>query len=280
MHIHHADEAVVGEDQMAAAAGAQDFGAVLFERNVASDGGNFMAHHVGGAQTGERLTEGYLGDTFLRGGEQEPTDECDPQPLGNIAIEGPPRAQENHRVGNQLATGACDSCGLGEIFAYTPHKRAENTATVQRESGKQVEHREPQVRLPKPGSESSHHLAVGKEQSETEKDSCEEAARQWPGDGDVEFFDGPGRFAADAGDATEDKQSDGNDWNFVMLGDHAVRQLVKNDRSEEKQASQHTDGPVLCCRPLRMLLCEANGEGVSDQGENKKPGRVNVDGNP
>src|SRR5258708_40249757 len=104
MPIHDADEVVGGEDQMAAGAGAQDFGAVLFERNVASDGGNFMAHHVGGAQTGERLTEGYLGDTVLRGGEQEPTDECDPQPLGNIAIEGPTRAQDNQRVDNKRAT--------------------------------------------------------------------------------------------------------------------------------------------------------------------------------
>src|SRR6266849_9033261 len=115
---------------MAAAAGAQHLGAVLFEGNVASDRRNFVAHHVGGAEAREILSDGNLRYALLRGGEQEPAYKSDPESLGNVAIEGAPCAQKNHRVGDELAAGASDSRGLGEIFTYTPHQGAENAPAI------------------------------------------------------------------------------------------------------------------------------------------------------
>ena len=77
--IHHADQAIVGGHQVAAATGAQGFLPVVFERNISRDGRHFVAHDVGGAKAVQGFANGNLGDAFLRRIQQEPPDESKPQ---------------------------------------------------------------------------------------------------------------------------------------------------------------------------------------------------------
>src|SRR5713101_66829 len=85
---------------------------------------------------------------------------------------------------------------------------------------------------------------------------CEKAAGQWSGDRNVEFLNRLGGFALDARQASEEKESDGNDANLVMLRHDAVGEFVEKNGGEKEQARQDAHGPMLCVRPKRMLQFE------------------------
>jgi len=57
-------EAVVGENEMEAAAGAENFRGVIFQRIAAGERGNFVAHDVLRAKAGESFPDFNLGDAF------------------------------------------------------------------------------------------------------------------------------------------------------------------------------------------------------------------------
>ena len=86
MNIHHADEAVVADHEMDAAAGAEDFGAVFFESDVPGGSGHFLAHDIGGAEAGEGFADGHLSDAFLRSVKQEPADKGSPYAGSEAAV--------------------------------------------------------------------------------------------------------------------------------------------------------------------------------------------------
>jgi len=60
-------------DDMATAAGAQNFVDVVLHGHVARDGGNIARHDVGSADVGERVAHGYLHQAFLRRAQEEPS---------------------------------------------------------------------------------------------------------------------------------------------------------------------------------------------------------------
>src|SRR5258708_8374185 len=137
---------------MVAAAGTQHFGAVFFQRDVAGGSGDFLAHHVGGAESGESLPDGHLSDALLRGVQNKPADEREPEAILNGTMERSPGARKNHRVGDQLSTRARDARGLLEIFRDSPDHGSKNSSTVQGKSRQQTENgqrenspREPRV---------------------------------------------------------------------------------------------------------------------------------------
>jgi hypothetical protein len=78
VNVHHTDEAVAIVYEMAAAAGAENFSAIFFERDVAWSGWHFLAHDVGGAEASKSLPDGHLSDALLRGIQKEPADERSP----------------------------------------------------------------------------------------------------------------------------------------------------------------------------------------------------------
>ena len=86
------------------------------------------------------------------------------------------------------------------------------------------------------------------------------------------------RVESPAREASEEKERDGNDANFVVLGHDAVAEFVEENRSEEEEAGQDADGPMLRVSPKRMLLLELRGDDVGNGRKNKDPSRMEVDG--
>lgn len=69
MQSDEADGHAVAGDDVAAAAGAQNFLDIIFEGNIARDGGHVGGHDVAGTETGEGVADGNLVVGFLRGRE-------------------------------------------------------------------------------------------------------------------------------------------------------------------------------------------------------------------
>src|SRR5580700_2482258 len=65
---------------------------------------------------------------------------------------------------------------------------------------------------------------------------------------------------------------------ILGLGDNAVGEFVENDRSEEQQSGEDTNGPGLRACPRGILRREIAGYGKRDQAKNKNPAEINVDG--
>src|SRR5882762_9554391 len=65
--VHHADEAVVAENKMAAAPRPQNLSAVFLESDVPVNRRYFMTHNISGSEAGERLANGDLRDALLGG---------------------------------------------------------------------------------------------------------------------------------------------------------------------------------------------------------------------
>ena len=140
MNVHHADQAIVADHQMAASAGAQHFGAVFLQSDVSRNCGHFLAHNVGSAEASEGFPDGHLSDALLRGVQNEPSDQDRPEHL-HIAVNDAPRAKKNHRVGDHFSAGARDASGLLKTFGRSPNDSAENSSSVERKSGQEIEHR-------------------------------------------------------------------------------------------------------------------------------------------
>ena len=107
----------------------------------------------------------------------------------------------------------------------------------------------------------------------------EKNAGKGAGDGDVEFLLGVIGLTRDTCQTAENKKRDGRDRNAVMLRDHAMAQLVKDDGSEKKNAGDDTQGPMLRGRPVRVLRGELGPQGKSDEEKNDEPAGVQIDGN-
>src|SRR5712692_8055598 len=87
----------------ASTAGAQQLVDIVFERDAALYSGQLVGHDVGRAQSLQGVTDGYLSVALLRGGQQKPADERQPQPAHEIAGQRLPHAHNNHPVGQKLA---------------------------------------------------------------------------------------------------------------------------------------------------------------------------------
>lgn len=114
--------------------------------------------------------------------------------------------------------------------------------------------------------------------NQAEKESGQKTAGKRTGDGDVEFLNGFGRVALDAGDAAEDEEGNGENTNFIVLGDHAMGKFMEEKRSKKENASEDSYDPLLDRRPARILLRELHGERVGDSGKNDDPSRVEING--
>jgi len=79
---------------MEAAAGAENFRGVIFQRIAAGERGNFVAHDVLRAKAGESFPDFNLGDALLRGVQDEPADEGDPKAGAKRPMEGGPNAEQ------------------------------------------------------------------------------------------------------------------------------------------------------------------------------------------
>jgi len=76
--IHHANKAVVAENEMAAAPRPQNLSAVFLQADVPVNGWYFMTHNIGGPEAGERFANSDLGNAFLGRVKEEPADESQP----------------------------------------------------------------------------------------------------------------------------------------------------------------------------------------------------------
>src|SRR5271156_2017194 len=106
--------------------------------------------------------------------------------------------------------------------------------------------------------------------------SAQEEAGKRPGDGDIEFLQGAGGIARDAGQAPEDIEGDGLHRNAVVLGDDAVAELVKNHGAEKEDAGDDAEGPVLLWRPCWVLRSELGAQRKSDEQEDDEPAGVQI----
>jgi len=98
VNVHHADEAVVADHEMATAPRAQHFCAIFFERDVSWNCGHFLAHDVGGAEAGEGLPNRHLSDAFLRGVQNEPANEGNQRPFCTYPLNAAYMRQESWRT--------------------------------------------------------------------------------------------------------------------------------------------------------------------------------------
>lgn len=276
--VHHADQAIFGDDEMAAAASAQNFGAILFERDGAADGGNFVAHDVGGAQASKSFANRGLRDAFLRGVQEEKADENAPKTLGDKSLENAKAAEKDHGVGDHAAAGASDARSFREVFAGAPDDGAENPAAIEGETWKKIENRKQKIRGPEPGGNRVHGLVGRKGFYQAEEDDGQEAAGQGARDGDVEFLDGFGGVALDAGDAAEDEKGDGENANFVVLRNDAMGEFVEEQGTEKEQAGESGDAPLLDGRPRGVVVGKLLLENIGDAGKNDDPGGMEIDG--
>src|ERR1700691_2140720 len=74
-------------DDMATAAGAQNFVDVVLHGHVARDGGDIARHDVGIAGVSEGGTHRVLQQAFLRGAQEEPSYESDPEAVDPISVQ-------------------------------------------------------------------------------------------------------------------------------------------------------------------------------------------------
>lgn len=93
--------------------------------------------------------------------------------------------------------------------------------------GEKVENSEHGVGFPKPSRKSCDSLVGRKEQSQTDKNSSQETAREGSCDGYVEFLNGFRGIALDSGDAAEDEECDRDNADFIVLGDDAVGKFME-----------------------------------------------------
>src|SRR5882672_7520673 len=147
MDVHHSGEAVIGKNEMEAAAGAENLRGVVFQRIAAGEGWNFVAHYVLRAKAGESFPDFNLGDAFLSGVQDEPADEGGPETTDEITLnckdtgnghglaERPPCAGENHGVGDDFSACARHARRSREVFRNAPNDGAEDSSAVEWEPG-------------------------------------------------------------------------------------------------------------------------------------------------
>src|SRR5580658_1877818 len=150
---------------MATTPGAQNFGAVLFERNSAANSGDLGAHHVGGTQAGQCFANSRLRDALLRGVQEKEADENAPESWHDQASEDTETAQKDHGVGDQTSSAACNASGARKILGCAPNNSAKDSAAVERKSGEKIENGQHGICFPKPVSERGHRLVRRKEQT-------------------------------------------------------------------------------------------------------------------
>lgn len=277
LDIHHADEPVVGNDEMAASAGAQDLGAVILESAGTIDRRNFMAHDVGSAESGERFANSRLRDAFLCRVQEKEADEDAPEAADDGAFVNEEAAQKDQSVGDETSRAASDARGTGEIFRGAPKNGAKNSAAVERKAGEQIEDGQQAIGDPQRASEGLHDIACRKEQAQAVEETSEHATRKRAGDGNVEFLNGAGGVALNAGYAAKDEERDGDDADAIVLSDNTMSELVKKERREEQEAGENPHGPCFGLGPAPMFLDELHGERVSDRRENNDPGGMQID---
>ena len=279
VNVHHANEAVVCQDEMAAPASAKNFGTVFLERNMAADRGNFLAHNVGGAQPSKRFPYSNLGDAFLSGVEQEPADENEPQTGLPIGLEKEGSAVSHDAIGHKFSGGASDARSSRKVFGFAPHDSAENSAAIQGKAWDQVEGGQAKVYVGQPARERTQNFAARKHFLENKKYAKQKETRHGAGNGNVEFLNSFGRIPANAGDTAENEERDGDDANFVVLRDDAVRKLVKQNGAKKEQAGEQAHSPLFRLVPVRVILRELCGKGKRDQRKDNQPAGMQVDGN-
>src|SRR5882672_11681228 len=160
--IHHADEAVVAENEMTAAARPQNLSAVFFQGDVPVHGRNLMAHHIGGAEAGERFANGDLGDAFLGCVEEEPTDENQPDAGLPISLQKEEPSAGHQAIGHELSARTGDTCRPRMVFRYSPDDGAENSSAIQGKSRNQIEECQSKIDKREPAGKSTKHFDLRK----------------------------------------------------------------------------------------------------------------------
>src|SRR5229473_3175285 len=136
---NHADEALAVENEMAAAAGPQNLGAVFLQRYQPLDSRYFMAHNIGGVEAGERLANGDLRNALLRGVKEEPAYEHPPDAGLPIPPQEKVHAGGHQSIGHKFSDRTGNLCRARMILSHSPDDGAENSAAVQGKPGNQVE---------------------------------------------------------------------------------------------------------------------------------------------
>src|ERR1700674_3956084 len=129
VNVYHADEAVVADHQMAAAAGAEHFRAVFFKRDVPGGSRHFLAHHISGTEADEGLPHSYLSDALPRGVQNEIANQDGPEHL-HITVNHFPNAPKNYRVCDQLSASARDTSRLFKISGCAPYDGAKDSSSI------------------------------------------------------------------------------------------------------------------------------------------------------
>src|SRR5437879_1977577 len=141
---------------MEAAAGAEDFRGVVFQRIAAGERGNFVAHDVLCAKAREGFPNFNLSNAFLCGVQNKPAD---------------------HGVSNDLSARASVAGRLGEVLRDAPDRCAEDAAAVQRKTGEQVEDGKRAIEGGKPYRQSTEDFAVVEKFGQQPENATQEKTR-------------------------------------------------------------------------------------------------------
>ena len=123
-----------------------------------------------------------------------------------------------------------------------------------------------------------HHVVAMKIAGDQPEATGKKDAGERAGDGDVEFLLGIVRLARDTRQPSENEKRNGSDWNSIVLGNHAVAELMEDHGSEKKNAGDDAQRPVLGGRPGLVLRGKLSTQGKRDQEKNDDPARVQIDG--
>src|SRR6267154_822690 len=155
-----------------------------------------------------------------------------------------------------------------------------NAPPVQRKTWQQIEQREAGIDpCKRPGKSLEYPIRPSCQVDDPEAPSEQETGNR-AGHGDVELLDGAGRIAADTRHPAENKERDRNHGNFVVLGNDAVRHLMKHERAEEEDAGHQSQAPQPRFRNTEVEGFVLGNERESDQAKNEEPTRMKEDRYP
>src|SRR6185312_9429918 len=264
---------------MKAAPRLEHFVRVVFERHVPGHRWHLGIHDVPGTHTGESASDCVLDVSFLRGTQQKPPNEYQPDASDEAARKRIENAPQNHQVGKKFPGERRNLSRLVEILGDTPGDPAQYTAAVERETRDQIENGQNPINFREPVGGSRYHLPAVGIFRDHPKAACQEQARNRPGDRYVEFFPGAIGIARNSGKPAENEKRDRVHRNLIMPCHDAMAQLMEQHGPEKEEAGDQPHRPMLHDAPLGMLRLELFGDREGDKRENDEPTAMYVNRN-
>ena len=217
-----------------------------FDRPPARCGDRFGVHDRSDPQVPEPFPRDIAREFRLRGRDQEPADQRQPQPSYLTEQERLDEPERDEHRPEALASLRRDCDGAGSVSGALPHRGSQHPPAVERCARQQVEHAEDEVgeAQPRQTRTSEHRQPAAAEVRHAEARAAEHQAGAGAGCRDEQIGLRTGRFAFQLRRTAEHPQRDPLDLHAVAAGQHGVGQLMGQQRRHEQHRGQHRGDPV------------------------------------